>query len=102
MNSRITGDPVAPRKVNPEISPELEEVILHAMEREPARRYATAASMKAELDDLESVKVTGRHQHLQSPKVWKTRWQGMRLVVVSAIVPVVVFVVALAVTHCHR
>jgi serine/threonine-protein kinase len=102
MNSRITGDPVAPRKVNPEISPELEEVILHAMEREPARRYATAAAMKAELDDLESVKVTGRHQHLQSPKVWKTRWQGMRLVVVSAIVPVVVFVVALAVTHCHR
>jgi len=52
MNSRIAGDPVAPRKVNPEISPELEEIILHAMERDPARRYATAAAMKAELDDL--------------------------------------------------
>ncbi len=35
MNSRITGDPVAPRKVNPEISEALEEIILHAMEREP-------------------------------------------------------------------
>src|SRR6266436_4602022 len=102
MNSRVTGDPVAPRKVNPEISPELEEIILHAMEREPARRYATAAAMKAELDDLESVKVTGRHQHLQSPKVWKTRWQGMRLVVISAVLPIVVFIVALIVTHCHR
>jgi serine/threonine protein kinase len=102
MNSRITGDPVAPRKVNPEVSPELEEIILHAMEREPARRYATAAAMKAELDDLESVKVTGRHQHLQSPKVWKTRWQGMRLVVFSALVPIVVFLIALIVTHCHR
>jgi serine/threonine-protein kinase len=102
MNSRIAGDPVAPRKVNPEISPELEEIILHAMERDPARRYATAAAMKAELDDLESVKVTGRHQHLQSPKVWKTRWRGMRLVVLSAILPVVVFIVALIVTHCHR
>src|SRR6266481_2077088 len=102
MNSRITGDPVAPRKVNPEISPELEEIILHAMEREPARRYPTAAAMKAELDDLESVKVTGKHQHLQSPKVWKTRWQGMRLVVISAVLPIVVFIVALIVTHCHR
>jgi hypothetical protein len=48
------------------------------------------------------VKVTGRHQHLQSPKVWKTRWRGIRLVVLSALVPVVVFIVALIVTHCHR
>jgi hypothetical protein len=58
--------------------------------------------MKAELDDLESVKVTGRHQYLRAPKVWKTRWRGMRLVVLSAIVPVAVFIVALIVTHCHR
>ena len=40
MNSRITGDPVAPRKLNPEISEPLEEIILHAMEREPHRRYS--------------------------------------------------------------
>ncbi len=43
MNSRITGDPVAPRKVNPEISEPLEEIILHAMEREPQHRYQSAA-----------------------------------------------------------
>jgi serine/threonine protein phosphatase PrpC/predicted Ser/Thr protein kinase len=102
MNSRITGDPIAPRKVNPKISLELEEIILHAMEREPSRRYPSAAAMKAELDDPESVKGTDRHKHLQSPKVWKTRWQGVRLVVISAAVPIVVFVVALIVTHCHR
>ena len=47
MNSRLTGDPMAPRKRNPEIPPEIEEIILHAMEREPQRRYATAAEMKA-------------------------------------------------------
>jgi serine/threonine protein kinase len=102
MNSRITGDPIAPRKVNPEISPELEEIILHAMEREPFRRYASAAAMKADLDDPESVKVTERHERLQSPKAWKTRWRGMRLVVISAALPIVVFVIALIVTHCHR
>jgi serine/threonine protein phosphatase PrpC/predicted Ser/Thr protein kinase len=102
MNSRLTGDPVAPRKINPEISPELEEIILHAMEREPSRRYPSAAAMKAELDDPESVKLTGRHERLQSPKVWKTRWQGVRLIVLSAAVPILVFVIALIVTHCHR
>lgn len=101
MNSRITGDPVAPRKLNPEISEALEENILHAMEREPHRRYSSAAAMKAELDDPESVKITGRHHHLKSPKIWKTRWQGARLVILSAGVPLIVFAGALYFTRCH-
>src|SRR3984893_362256 len=101
MNSRITGDPVAPRKANPEISEALEEIILHAMEREPQHRYQSAAAMKKDLDDPESVKITGRHHRLQSPKVWKARWQGSRLVVLSAVVPIVVFGGALFFTHCH-
>ena len=101
MNSRITGDPVAPRKVNPEISEALEEIILHAMEREPHRRYQSAAAMKAELDDPESVKLTGRHHQLISPKIWKARWQGSRLVILSAALPLLVFGGALIFTHCH-
>jgi serine/threonine protein phosphatase PrpC len=105
MNARITGDPIAPRKVNPEISEELEEVILHAMEREPHRRYPSAEAMKADLDDLESVKVTGRRHHLKSPKIWKARWQSARLIVLCAFAPLFLFGVAMLVTHCpapHR
>jgi serine/threonine protein phosphatase PrpC len=101
MNSRITGDPIAPRKVNPQISEQLEEVILHAMEREPHKRYQSAAAMKAELDDPESVKVTGRARHLEAPKVWKTRWQGARLIVLSALFPILLFLGALFFTRCH-
>jgi serine/threonine protein phosphatase PrpC/predicted Ser/Thr protein kinase len=102
MNSRLTGDPVAPRNVNPEISTELEEIILHAMEREPTRRYQNAAAMKADLDNPELVKVTGRAKHLQSPKQWGTRWRGARLVILSALVPILVFLGALILTHCHH
>ena len=51
--------------------------------------------------DPESVKITGRHHHLKSPKVWKTRWQGSRLVVLSAVVPVLVFAGAFLFTRCH-
>jgi serine/threonine-protein kinase len=102
MNSRIAGDPVAPRKRNPQISEQLEEIILHAMEREPAKRYQTAADMKAELDDPDSVRVTGRSHRLRSPKMWKTRWQGVRLIVISAIIPVAAFIVALVVARCHH
>ncbi len=101
MNSRLTGDPVAPRKLNPEIPPELEEIILHAMEREPHRRYQSATDMKAELDNLDSVKVMGRHHLLKSPKIWKARWQGSRLIVVSVLLPVIVFVTALVLVRCH-
>jgi len=101
MNSRITGDPVAPRKLNPQISEPLEEIILHAMEREPHRRYQSAAAMKKELDDPESVKITGRHHLLKSPKAWKTQWQGSRLIVLSAVIPLLAFAAALFFTHCH-
>jgi hypothetical protein len=101
MNSRITGDPIAPRKINPEIPEQLEEIILHAMEREPHKRYQTAAAMKAELDDPESVRISGRHRHLESPKVWRTRWQGTRLIVLSAAFPLFLFGAALFFTRCH-
>ena len=42
MNDRLLNNPVPPREANPEISPELQEVIYRAMEREPANRYSTA------------------------------------------------------------
>jgi serine/threonine protein phosphatase PrpC len=101
MNARLTGDPVAPRRVNPQISEEVEEIILHAMEREPHKRYQSAAAMKAELDDPESIKVTERHRQLTSPKVWKARWQGSRLIVISAVLPLLLFGTALFFARCH-
>ena len=73
MNARVSGDPEAPRKVNLELNPALEEVILHAMERDPKNRYQNASEMKAELSDLSSVAVTNRCQRLRAPQPWKSR-----------------------------
>jgi serine/threonine protein kinase len=67
MNNRVTGDPIAPRKINPDISPQAEEIVLHAMQRDPANRYQTAAAMKAELDAPRLVTVTGYSERLQAP-----------------------------------
>jgi len=99
MNSRLTGDPPAPRKVNHEISPQVEEIILHAMARNPADRYASAAAMKAELDDPERVELTGRCERLQAPTLSRTNWATVRLVVISALVPVVILGGALILLH---
>ena len=73
MNARITGDPEAPRKLNPEMNPALEEVILHALERDPKKRYQSAGDMKRELDNLDKVELTHRDQRLRAPQPWKGR-----------------------------
>src|SRR5207302_10942109 len=73
MNARLVGDPPAPRKFNSQLSPQIEEIILHAMERDPAKRFPSAAAMKAELDAPETVHVTGRHQRLQRAAPWSLK-----------------------------
>jgi serine/threonine protein kinase len=64
---RTTGDPIAPRSLNPAISPEAEEIVLRAMRRRPADRYQTAAAFQAELDDPGAVHVTGLSLRLKAP-----------------------------------
>src|SRR5262249_55415853 len=74
MNARLVGDPVAPRAHNPALSPELEEVILHAIERDPCDRYQSAAELRRELADSRHVVVTGRAQRLVTPRVPSRNW----------------------------
>jgi serine/threonine protein kinase len=91
MNARLTGDPVAPRKIHPKLTPAVEEIILHAMERDPANRYPSAQEMKAELDDYEKVELTGRFRRLQAPQLWKSRFRMLPLLLLFGLAQVVIF-----------
>jgi serine/threonine protein phosphatase PrpC len=91
MNSRLVGDPPAPRGLNPEITPQIEEIVLHAMERDPFKRYASAAAMKAELDAPENVHLTHRHQRLRRAKPWKRKIRQLRMYVITGMIPIVMF-----------
>ena len=73
MNARLTGDPQAPRSRNPLLSPQIEEIILHALERNPSNRFSSAAAMKAELNDYSEVSLTDRVTKLRPPQLWKSR-----------------------------
>ena len=66
--SRVAGDPAAPRQINPAVSPVAEEIILHAMQRKPAARYANVAVFQAELDAPENVAITGYCNRLHPPR----------------------------------
>jgi len=79
MNARVTGDPEAPRKLNRELSEQLEEIILHAMERDPRKRYSSAIAIKAELDYPEEVQLVGRCRRLQRPTPWKRHLKNVLL-----------------------
>jgi serine/threonine protein kinase len=57
MNERLLHDPEPIRKLNPEVSPQLEEILLRALERDPRHRYATAAEMAWDLEHQDQVGV---------------------------------------------
>jgi serine/threonine protein phosphatase PrpC len=91
MNSRLVGDPVAPRVHNPGLRPEVEEIVLHAMARNPADRYPSAEAFKADLDAPEHVQVTGRANRLQVPVLARRAWRVVRIVLFTLLVPIVLF-----------
>jgi serine/threonine protein phosphatase PrpC len=103
MNARVSGDPEAPRKLKPELNPAIEEIILHAMERDPRNRYQTAGEMKAELDDLGRVQVTHRDQRLRAPQPWKKR-SSMAMLVTALLISWIALFFALyfIISHKHH
>ena len=95
MNERLMHDPEPARKRRPEISPELNEVLNRALERDPRRRYQTASEMAWELEHQELV---GVDDHERRPSLRsRLSLNGARLAIYAglALIPVVLFVVML-------
>lgn len=57
---RIVTNPVPPREIEPSISPQLQEVIYRALERQHKDRYASAHQFALDLTHLDRVNVTHR------------------------------------------
>jgi serine/threonine-protein kinase len=93
MNERVLIDPKPVRELNPEVAPELEEVLFRALERDPRHRYATAAEMAWELEHPELVGVDEARRLTLKGRRLNTR--KLLLYAALAVVPVVLFVVML-------
>jgi len=91
MNERLLNNPVPPREIDPAISPQLQEIIYRAMERDPKNRYATAREFAKDLEHPEQVGVEDRPEF----RDWKKRRSpvGRRIAfyVMLAMIPVVIF-----------
>ena len=95
MNERLLHDPKPARKLNPEISPELQEILNRALVGDPRRRYATASEMAWELEHQEQV---GVDDGTRRPALGGLRLPAARKMLLYAglaLVPVILFALML-------
>jgi serine/threonine-protein kinase len=91
MNDRLLNNPVPPRELDPSISPQLQEIIYRAMERDPRNRYASAKEFAWDLEHQDQVGVAERTELHD----WKTRKSPLlrRILfhIAMALIPVLIF-----------
>jgi serine/threonine protein kinase len=91
MNDRMLNNPIPPREIEPSISPQLQEVIYRAIERDPKNRYATAREMAWDLEHLDQVGVAERPE-LRDWRKRRTPWvRRIFFYIMLVMIPVVVF-----------
>ena len=95
MNDRLLNNPVPPREIDPAISPQLQEIIYRALERDPAKRYPSAREFAHDLEHQEQVGVADRDE-LTNWRVRKQpRTRQILFYVSLALIPIVIFAILL-------
>jgi serine/threonine-protein kinase len=95
MNERVLNDPKPARKLRPEITPQLQEILFRALERDPRHRYATANEMAWELEHQEQVGVDDPEHR---PSLGGLRLPATRKLLLFGclgLIPLVIFVLML-------
>ncbi len=87
---RIKEDPIPPREINPALSPQLQEVVYRALEREPQNRYASAREFAHDLEHLDQVGIIDRAELREWKKRHGRTLRKIVLYLLIALVPVVI------------
>ena len=57
MNDRLLNNPIPPREADPSVTPQMQEIIYRALEREPTNRYASAREFAHDLSHQNEIGV---------------------------------------------
>jgi serine/threonine-protein kinase len=101
MNERLLNHPVPPSVADPSISPQLQEILYRALERDPKNRYSHAAEFKRDLEHMDQVGVEDRPEL----RDWqKRKSQTSRKILyygALALIPVAILALMFLIAH-HR
>jgi serine/threonine-protein kinase len=91
MNDRLLNNPTPPRELDPSITPQMQEIIYRALEREPKNRYQHAREFQHDLEHQEEVGVADRAE-LHNWRVKRSPLtRRIAFYVAMALIPIVVF-----------
>ena len=101
MNDRLLNQPIPPRTLEPAVTPQLQEIVYRALERDPRNRYASAREMAHDLGHQSEVGIAVRAEeanwkHRQSPST-----RRVLLILALVLIPVAVFALLLLVARGH-
>ncbi len=101
MNDRLLNYPTPPTVADPTISPQLQEVIYRALERDPRNRYARAHNFAQDLKHLDQVGVEDRPELHH----WRKRKSHLPRTILYysalALIPVAILLLMVLIAH-HR
>jgi serine/threonine-protein kinase len=101
MNDRLLNHPMPPTVADPSVSPQLQEVLYRALERDPKNRYPSAHAFQHDLEHLELVGVQDREEL----KNWQKRKSQLARKIIYygalAMIPVVILLVMVLLSHHH-
>jgi len=100
MNDRLLNHPMPPTVADPTITPQLQEVIYRALERDPKNRYGRAQEFKSDLEHLDQVGIEDRIEL----RDWKVRKSQMtrKILYYSALALIPVAILGLMVLLAHH
>jgi serine/threonine-protein kinase len=102
MNDRLINHPQPPRVAEPSITPQLQEVIYRAIEREPANRYRTAHAFAWDLEHLDQVGAEDRTELVYWKRRSHTDSRKVLLYILVAALPLVLLGLMLLLSRGHR
>ena len=93
MNDRLQHNPIPPREIAPDVTPELQEIVYRAMERDPRKRYASAHDFAIDLQHPDRVQVLCRSELRE----WNWRktppWKRIMHYAALGLIPALIFTV---------
>src|SRR5579859_3373145 len=101
MNDRLLNPPEPPRSLQPAITPQLQEILYRALEREPKNRYHTAQEFAHDLEHQDEVGVAVRTEEAKWRKRKSPEWRRVLLYGALALLPLIIFALLFLVARSH-